>query len=422
MEARPCRRPAIPTLSGVALLVAAILAAPCLAGDHQFTRAPATGIAPLWVRFTGPQAESGETMSYFWDFGDGATASSREVMHRYPYIGASKTYPVKLTLTVKDEDGHTHTSMDTWQSCVSVTKPTSTVVTLFWANWNDNTIRMCSSCGLTMGPSTVIASVPDVSGPTGLYISEGTGDYLAGAWVTWANATDNTIRSMEIGASPGKSYTIANAKPSKVNDPRGIQILGDRLFWANYGDNTIRRMTLKESGPQESTTIIGYPAVNKPTGLHVVVAGSGRFVYWANSGDNTIRRCYFDDLTTFPVAKSVVICNKSLGVSAPGALRVLGSRLYWANYGENAIRWISVASGTSFPAASGLAASDHVAGPTGIIVSETGLGWANFSANQIWNCLLTPSGSECASYTLAGDATSSGISGPGFMRYTFWNP
>jgi len=59
-----------------------------------------TALAELEFSAAGSQDPDGRIVSYRWDFGDGATASGKWVIHRYKRPG---TYKVKLTVT--DDDG-----------------------------------------------------------------------------------------------------------------------------------------------------------------------------------------------------------------------------------------------------------------------------------------------------------------------------
>ncbi|WP_261719910.1 PQQ-dependent sugar dehydrogenase [Streptomyces sp. FZ201] len=63
-----------------------------------------SGQAPLRVRFSseGSTDQDGDTLTYHWDFGDGATSTSATPTHRYRTNG---TYTA--TLTVKDPSGRT---------------------------------------------------------------------------------------------------------------------------------------------------------------------------------------------------------------------------------------------------------------------------------------------------------------------------
>ncbi len=398
--------------------------------EHLFTRAPAAGVALLWVRFEIPGAAAGDiNTTYTLDFGDGTSTvlSRSDMMHRYAYVGEDRSYNVKLTIrkTEIGEHGYqTSYDEDEWAACVAATNPTFPVATVYWCNLGDSTIRMCSSTGRTMGESTVIADYPDVNNPQGVYISEATnGDYLAGTWVTWTNGGDNTIRAMEIGAARGTSYTLADAGTSKVNDARGVQIVDDRLFWPNYGDHTIRRMPLSAEGPQESTTIIGAPDVGWPIALQVVEAlGPGRFIYWVN--DNPmIRRCYIDGQTQFPVTESVVICDYEHGANGPIGLRVNGPYVYWTSAGDSTIRRCRVDEGTVFPATSEAVVSTNMDTPLGpivapgLIVTSDGIAWANLFGNTVWDCTR-----PCATPVKAADYASLGVYGPACMRYTAWDP
>ncbi|WP_303407804.1 PKD domain-containing protein, partial [Zobellia sp. 1_MG-2023] len=58
-----------------------------------------TGTAPLTVKFTGNTSsdpDPGDTLSYFWDFGDGSTSTSANPTHKFSAAG---TYEVVLTVT-----------------------------------------------------------------------------------------------------------------------------------------------------------------------------------------------------------------------------------------------------------------------------------------------------------------------------------
>jgi hypothetical protein len=66
--------------------------------------APLTGSAPLGVMFSSSGSSdpnAGDTLTYFWDFGDGTSisTSSTTVMHSYPAVG-------KYTATLRARDNH----------------------------------------------------------------------------------------------------------------------------------------------------------------------------------------------------------------------------------------------------------------------------------------------------------------------------
>ena len=52
----------------------------------SFTRAPASGVAPLLVSFDADASldPDGDALAYAWNFGDGATGSGAQVSHRTP--------------------------------------------------------------------------------------------------------------------------------------------------------------------------------------------------------------------------------------------------------------------------------------------------------------------------------------------------
>nr|WOJ45599.1 GH6 family Cel6A cellobiohydrolase type II [uncultured Vibrio sp.] len=74
---------------------------------------PVSGIAPLEVSFSGTRSsdEDGDALTYIWDFGDGETATGKDVLHTYTEPGQ---YTAKLTV----DDG---TGVDTATAVISVT-------------------------------------------------------------------------------------------------------------------------------------------------------------------------------------------------------------------------------------------------------------------------------------------------------------
>jgi hypothetical protein len=66
---------------------------------------PLIGDSPLTVHFKGNAQTSAAIESYLWDFGDGATSSSRETDHTYFVASGSERFFPKLTVT--DVEGRT---------------------------------------------------------------------------------------------------------------------------------------------------------------------------------------------------------------------------------------------------------------------------------------------------------------------------
>ncbi|MAQ76296.1 MAG: hypothetical protein CL613_08200 [Aquimarina sp.] len=72
----------------------------------EFTATPATGSIPLTVQFdaSGSSDPDGDSLTYFWNFGDGNTAVGLTTTHKYTIAGS-----FTVTLTVTDTKGNTDT-------------------------------------------------------------------------------------------------------------------------------------------------------------------------------------------------------------------------------------------------------------------------------------------------------------------------
>lgn len=69
------------------------------------------GPSPLTVNFSGDQSfdPDGQTLTYFWDFGDGTTSTDKEPSHLFT-ASTSEPTPFSVQLTVTDSEGEVHTS------------------------------------------------------------------------------------------------------------------------------------------------------------------------------------------------------------------------------------------------------------------------------------------------------------------------
>jgi PKD repeat protein len=86
--------------------------------------APTSGTAPLSVAFSGAQSSDpeGDSLSYSWDFGDGATSAAKSPTHLYTTAGVRQA-----RLTVKDSLGATHSASITVTVRAQVPTRTSTL-------------------------------------------------------------------------------------------------------------------------------------------------------------------------------------------------------------------------------------------------------------------------------------------------------
>jgi PKD repeat protein len=153
--------------------------APSCTADFTFT--PETGIAPLFVSFSGLSSSSpnGPITNYAWDYGDGATDTGAEVGH---YYFTSGSYNVLLTVT--DNLGFTCTK-------------TSTIVV------NKNQLPICSFIyQIDTSTGALILNV-NASGSTDPY-----GTIVAYYW-GWGDGKPSStgIMASHIYTSPGE-YTV----------------------------------------------------------------------------------------------------------------------------------------------------------------------------------------------------------------------
>ena len=71
---------------------------------------PTSGTEPLTVYFTASANDpDGEIESYYWDFGDGVTSTSKNPSHTFNATGTLETEYYEVSLTVTDDNGATAT-------------------------------------------------------------------------------------------------------------------------------------------------------------------------------------------------------------------------------------------------------------------------------------------------------------------------
>ncbi len=134
-----------------------------------FSGTPTSGSAPLTVQFT--DLSSGAPSSWYWDFGDRATAETQNPSHIYTAPG---TYSIRLTVT---GGGFSDSNLQIGYITVDVPTPTPTVTTPTQTETTTSSIKAGFSGSPTTGtaPLTVKFTESSTGSPTSWYWDFGDG-------------------------------------------------------------------------------------------------------------------------------------------------------------------------------------------------------------------------------------------------------
>jgi len=175
---------------------------------------PTTGLAPLTVNFIGSGTDpEGTSVSYLWNFGDGATSTLQNPTHIFNSIG---TYTVRLT--VSDENG------TTGENTVVIT------VSALANNPPRALIIATPSSGITPLAVTFIGSGTDPDGRIIAYFwdfGDGTSTDEQNPVHTFADVGTHSVTlavTDNDGAIGKKSITIKVTKDTGTEDPIGQPI------------------------------------------------------------------------------------------------------------------------------------------------------------------------------------------------------
>ncbi|MFK7893005.1 MAG: PKD domain-containing protein [Granulosicoccus sp.] len=154
-----------------------VVQAPNVAPNAAFSTSPATGHAPLVTTLDASASSDsdGSIVSYFWNFGDGGTASGELTSHTYAVAGS---YLVVLTVT--DSDGAEGTSSSTLTVLPPNNLPTSAITA-----------------------DTVIGDFPLSVNFSGANSSDGDGDISTYNWDFGDGNSASGINSTHIYSSAG---------------------------------------------------------------------------------------------------------------------------------------------------------------------------------------------------------------------------
>lgn len=231
-----------------------------------------------------------------------------------------------------------------------------------WANYGNDTIY-AKEVGSGVLPTRIADKDAGVNRPSGLCVVN---DLLY-----WANQGDGMIHVMTMkGAQTEKSKVVTigvgTSPPSlHAETPYGIQVAGNYLYWTNAGDNTIRRAHILTYWSVEGIETIAGPVVSgvdQPGAIRV----AGGYLYWANGRDNTIRRCSLNG--PFP-AKSEKLAGPEVSkVNVPTGIAVLGNMIGWANYSNNTFHACTIGNSPCQSTLMGTNQSSQIDGPSFIWV------------------------------------------------------
>lgn len=161
-----------------------------------FTMTPSTGYTPLTVTFT--DASTGSINTWAWEFGDGATASTRNATHTYTVPG---TYLVNLTVT-----GFGGT--DTVQRTLVVTSPVPAAI--FTATPTTGTVPLAVtftdlSTGNITGWNWDFGDGTNATTRNATHTYTAVGTYVANLTVTGPLGTDSALATITVTAAPSPS-------------------------------------------------------------------------------------------------------------------------------------------------------------------------------------------------------------------------
>ena len=279
---------------------------------------------------------------------------------------------------------------------IASASPARAADTIYWGNFNSNTIGFANLDGsgggglLNISPAT--ANVPD-----GLAIDSATGRLY------WANNGGTTISSASLAGGGGGNLAASGATFSGPDGPV-IDPASQKIYWANSDSNTIEFANLDGSGGGQLDTTGA--VVDAPDNVAIDPA-NGR-IYWANHGNNTIYSANLDG-----TGGGQQLNTGTASVSFPNgiAIDVGTGKLYWANGTDDThpIAWaLADNSGT---AANLDTTGATVSGATGVALDPAAgkLYWGNFFLDTISFANLDGSGG-------GGQLDTSGTTpdGPGF--------
>lgn len=188
-----------------------------------------SGRAPLSVEFSaqGSADSDGTIVSYRWDFGDGATASTASASHNYSVAGI-----YTVTLTVTDNDGAIGKAQDTITVAAANKLPTA-VVNLSPQSGRSPLVVGFSAAGSTDSDGTIVSYGWDFGDggsavtDTGSHTFTAAGEYLVTLTVVDNDGGIGKAQGTVIVLAPNQAPTaVANLSPVTGTAPLVIEFSG----------------------------------------------------------------------------------------------------------------------------------------------------------------------------------------------------
>ena len=164
-----------------------------------------SGIVPLSVTFNGSGTDpDGTVVSYLWDFGDGGSATTRNVVHAYTAVG---TYTVNLTCT--DDDGAKGYATEV----VITVLPVNPTIT--------GTIPTQGATGVALAVKVVVDfSLPMVRSDVGAKMSTNPATTFT---LAWSNADKRVTVTFGQALDEGTTYALTIGRANATNGGRMAQ-------------------------------------------------------------------------------------------------------------------------------------------------------------------------------------------------------
>jgi hypothetical protein len=128
---------------------------------------------------------------------------------------------------------------------------------------------------------------PESSTPTCIALATGATSMVAeSGWLYWTDATDGTVRKVELPpAQPPSCTTQGIVIAQDPASPQGLAVDSTNVYWAsNIAGGAVLTVPVTSSGPVTPTSVY----VASSTGVPVSVATDGAFVYATIAVDNQV--------------------------------------------------------------------------------------------------------------------------------------
>jgi PKD repeat protein len=316
---------------------------------------PTSGTAPLYVQFTGQNSTDadGTIVSYFWNFGNGATSAAMNPAYTYQSTGT-----FTATLTVTDNDGLTGSA----STVISVSSSSTSTSAPFF------TLHPLSTTAAPLSTVTLTAAASGSPEPTYRWYRDGvTYSSWTGSSLTLYDLTDNDAGSYVCVATNSAGSATSNAATVTVSASTTTTSNTAPIFTQHPASVTAAplstvTLTAAASGSPEPTyrwyrdgvtysswtgsSLTLYGLTDNDAGSYVCVATNSAGSATSNAATVTVGTSTTSG-NTAPVA---VASASTASGSAPLAVAFSSAGSYDPDGSISACRW-DFGDGTSSPAA-----------------------------------------------------------------------